>query len=115
MPGLWQNEDETRIPKYLVLRRDGTKPKAPAFVMLAADPYAPAALVAYAHEAARMGADHDYVDDVMELASEFNEYREMNTTGDPAASRHRTDHPIVIAIMNEQLTLDQIVGDGDVS
>jgi len=101
MPGLWKDENGEREDKYLVLRRDGTAVEWPSFTLAAADPAAPAALVAYAHKAAELGMDHDYVDDVLELSQEFECWLRDNGEGDPGAPRHRHDDPAIIAKMKE--------------
>lgn len=85
--------------KFLVLRRDGTVPDWPAFVLGARDPAAPAALRAYAVAAANRGMDTAFVDDVHKLANEFEEYRRKNGEGDPDAPPHRKDLPIIIEMM----------------
>lgn len=100
--GLWRYRG-VRGGKYLVLRRDGTRPKWPHFVIGAADPCAPEALRAYASEAARRGLDANYVADVRRLAQEFEVCRELNGSGDPDAGRHRVDDPATVARMCEGL------------
>lgn len=60
--------------KYLILRRDGSIPRWPAFVLGAADPAAPAALRAYADECERMGMLSHYVRYVRALAEEFQAF-----------------------------------------
>lgn len=102
MPGLWRNREGTRTGKYLVQRRDGTVPESPYFVLLAKDPAAPAALVAYAGAAMEHGMDEEYVQDVMALADEFAAYRHEHGAGDPDAAPHRTDDPAIIAKMNKE-------------
>jgi hypothetical protein len=85
--------------KYLVLRRDNTVPSWPYFVLGARDPYAPAALRAYAIAAERGGANAQFVTDIMGLADEFDAYRKTHGDGDPDAVPHRTDDPVVVARM----------------
>jgi hypothetical protein len=85
--------------KYLVLRRDGTVPEWPYFVLGAADPVAPAALRAYADGAEKLGMDPQYVADLRELADQFWAWRAEHGEGDPDAPRHRVDDPQVIARM----------------
>lgn len=101
MPGLWRNQEGTREGKYLVLRRDGTKPEWPFFVIGAADPAAPMALRAYASMADFVGMDKEYIRDILALADEFDDYRCSNGEGDPAAPRHRKDDPSIVEKMNE--------------
>lgn len=69
--------------KYLVVRRDGTIPKWPAFVLGARDPCAPAALRAYAEEAKKLGMDATYVGLVLDTADSYDNYREGEGAGDP--------------------------------
>lgn len=98
--GLWRNNPETKEGKYLVIRRDGTVPEWPNFVIGAKDPCAPAALRAYADEAARQGYNEQYVSDIRKLADDFTEYRALVGSGDPDRGRHRNDDPETIAKMN---------------
>jgi hypothetical protein len=97
--GLWRSQEGTREGKYLVMRRDGTVPEWPYFVIGARDPAAPAALRAYADEAAVWRLDPVYVADVRHLADEFEQYRREHLSGDPDAVRHRPDDPETVAKM----------------
>ena len=99
MPGLWRNQDGTREGKYLVLRRDGTVPEWPYFVMGAADPAAPRALRQYAEECFALGFDDEYVADVQALADGFDAWRAIHADGNPDAPRHRPDNPSTVAMM----------------
>ncbi len=90
--GLWRKNGITG-GKYLVQRRDGTIPDWPFFVIGARDPYAPAALRAYANAAEDADDDPYYVSDLRALATEFEEYRKANGSGDPSAVPHRKDDP----------------------
>ena len=83
--------------KFLVMRRDGSVPEWPYFVIGARDPAAPAALRSYAVEARGLGMDPEYADDLERLASEFEQWREATGSGDPDAPPHRQDDPEVIA------------------
>lgn len=85
--------------KYLVVRRDGSVPEWPSFVLGARDPAAAKALVAYADECDRLGMDKQYVIDLHRLASEFDTYREQHGKGDPDASPTRRDNPQVVVAM----------------
>lgn len=97
--GLWRRSANTPEGKYLVVRRDGTIPEWPNFVIGAKDPFAPAALRAYADEAQRQGAYFKYVQDIRGLAAEFETYRELHGDGDPDKGRHRIDDPGTITKM----------------
>lgn len=101
MPGLWQLNGD--LGKFLVLRRDGTIPEWPWFVLGAADPAAPAALRAYAAACNNytLSADLDYIRDLGLLADQFEIWRREHpeVRSDPAAARHRPDHPAVIGAL----------------
>lgn len=101
MSGLWRKNPETPEGKYLVQRRDGTVPEWPSFVLGAADPAAPAALMAYADKAEFLGMDPQFVADIRELATQFCVWRGQNGEGDPDAPRHREDNPDVIEKMRQ--------------
>lgn len=102
---VWAKTQEFSEGKFLVVRRDGTVPAWPHYVLGARDPAAPAAMRAYADEAQRLTeegeADYDpeYVASLRELADDFDRYREAAGPGDPDAPPHRTDDPAVIAAM----------------
>lgn len=98
--GLWRNEvdGKTREGKYLVLRRDGTVPEWPAFVMGAGDPAAPVALRAYARAAHDLGWSQMSAD-MFDLADEFDRWRSEHGQGDPTAPAHRTDDPAILEKM----------------
>lgn len=89
--------------KYLVVRRDGTIPIFPTFVIGARDPWAPAALRAYADAAEAGGAEADYVASVREEAGKFEAYRAEHGSGDPEAGPHRLDDPSVVQVMRDGL------------
>lgn len=95
--GLWRKRGMGG--KYLVLRRDGSVPEWPGFVIGAKDAAAPAALRAYADAAEVLGYDPRYVSDVRELAGDFEKYRLEHGEGDPTAVPHRKDDPTVVARM----------------
>lgn len=104
---IWSKTQEFSEGKFLVVRRDGTMPAWPHFVLGARDPAAPAALRAYADEAER-GMRHqgsserfseDYIASIRELADDFERYRHAAGLGDPAAPPHRKDSPSVISAM----------------
>lgn len=96
--GLWRNDAATREGKYpILLRRDGTAVEHPYFAILARDPCASAALLAYANKAEELGFAADYVSDLRQLADEYDAYRLHAGDGDPGAPRHRKDDPMVLA------------------
>ncbi len=97
---IWAKTKEFFEGKFLVVRRDGSVPHWPHFVLGGRDPIAPVALRAYAQAARASGAyDPEYCDSIMELASDFERYRAKQGDGDPDAPPHRTDHPDIIALM----------------
>lgn len=97
--GLWLLREGKQ--KYLVLRRDGTVPEWPYFVLGAGDPAVPEGLLAYAASCERMGYHADYVADVRQFAMHMITWREAHRQGDPDAKRHRKDHPL-FGLFSEQ-------------
>lgn len=102
---VWAKTQEFSEGKFLVVRRDGTIPAWPHYVLGARDPAAPAALRAYADEAQHLtetgeaNYDQEYIASLRELADDFDRYRESAGNGDPDAPPHRKDDPAVIAAM----------------
>ncbi len=96
---IWAKTKEFFEGKFLVVRRDGTVPHWPHFVLGARDPAAPFALRAYANAAQGLGFDPEYVASLRELASDFEKYRGEHGDGDPEAPPHRQDSPSVVAAM----------------
>ena len=92
--------EEFKEGKYLVVRRDGTVPDWPHFVIGGDDPCAAAGLRAYADEAQKRGYETEYVESCRELASMF----EQRTGGkaDPDKGPHRVDLPVVLAMMRHE-------------
>ena len=96
---IWKKTKEFPEGKFLVVRRDGSVPHWPQFVLGARDPAAPAALLAYAQEAERFGYDPEYCQSIRELAGDFVDYWSIHGDGDPDAPPHRKDDPDVLAAM----------------
>lgn len=97
---IWAKTKEFSEGKFLVVRRDGTVPHWPHFVLGARDPAATAGLLAYAEKARELGYDPEYCDSVVELATkDFPEYLEKEGTGDPTEPPHRRDSAYVIIAM----------------
>ena len=94
-----KTEEKFREGKFLVVRRDGTIPEWPHFVLGARDPAAPAALRAYARACSLEGLDREYVANVRNLAADFAQYHQLHGTGHADAPPHRRDDPQVIAVM----------------
>lgn len=105
---VWALTAEFSEGKYLVVRRDGTVPPWPHFVLSARDPAAPEALRAYANRCASMQLDRDYRDSIWDLARMFEDYYRENGAGDPDAPPHRTDNSFVISCMRHQSDLTGI-------
>jgi len=99
--GLWRDNPNTPEGKYLVKRRDGTIVEWPHMTLGARDPCAPAALRAYAAEAAKLGMNQAYVEGVAHLADEWEIYRAEHGEGDPDRGKHRQDDPVTIAEMRK--------------
>jgi hypothetical protein len=97
--------------KYLVVRRDGTIPHWPHFVLGGDDPNSPAALNAYADQAAMNGLDFDYVASIRELSDDFQRRvdaiarGEIKGKADPDAPPHRRDNPAIISAMRGEREL----------
>lgn len=88
--------------KFLVLRRDGTVPEWPYFVLGAKDPAASSALLAYADAAEKMKMDPEYVQDIKDLAREFAEIRHRRGPSQPDETKstaERKDHPVVMDLL----------------
>lgn len=98
---LWRNVMDGC--KFLVVRRDGTIPEWPHFVMGARDPWAPAAMRAYADAAEAGGADQDYVQSIRDEAGHFETYLAEHGQGDPEAAPHRADDPSIVQVMRDCL------------
>ena len=96
---IWAKTEEFSEGKYLVVRRDGTIPHWPHFVIGGDDPAAGFALRAYADRAASLGYDPEYVASIRELATDFDDRR--GGKSDPEAGPHRTDDPNVLRLMRE--------------
>ena len=96
---IWAKTEEFKEGKFLVVRRDGSIPHWPHFVLGARDPAAPEALRAYADICERLGVDAEYVASIKELADDFYNYRMQQGDGDPEAPPHRKDNTQVIAAM----------------
>lgn len=100
---IWAKTDgEVSEGKYLVVRRDGTIPEWPHFVLGGFDPCAEAALRAYADAAEAEGYYPDYVDSIRELAADFHALagtERARRIADPDAGPHRKDSPFIVQLM----------------
>lgn len=97
---IWAKTEEFSEGKYLVVRRDGTTPHWPHFVLGGDDPSAPVALQAYAADADQRGLDPAYGASIRELADDFA--ARTGGKADPDAGPHRVDLPLAIAMMRRQ-------------
>lgn len=100
---IWAKTDgDVKEGKYLVVRRDGTIPEWPHFVMGGYDPCVPVALLAYAAAARKRGYDEAYCQSIEELAADFallSATPRAVSVADPDAGPHRKDNPAVINMM----------------
>jgi len=101
LDGLFSDSPETPEGKYLVLRRDGTVPPWPSFVLGAGDKAADWTLWFYSWMAWWFGMAKGYRQAVARRAKKFTDWRKQNGEGDPDAGRHRIDDPWVISKMRE--------------
>lgn len=102
---VFQLTDEMKEGKYLVVRRDGTVPVWPHFVLSARDPASPEALRTYAYRASALKLPRAYTDDVWHLSRVFEDYAKQYGNGDPAAPAHRQDNSFVLAMMRHETDL----------
>jgi hypothetical protein len=109
---LWAKTDgPVKEGKYLVVRRDGTIPPWPHFVLGGYDPAAAAALRTYAEMGARLGYDPEFTKSLIELADDFEKMAHRNAgVSDPDAGPHRTDNPAVVAMMRGEGDLSEYAG-----
>lgn len=96
---VWAKTKEFSEGKFLVIRRDGSVPAWPHFVLGARDPATPHALNAYADKCQELGCDPEYVASVRELAADFEAYRAREGNGDAEAPPHRNDDADVLHVM----------------
>jgi hypothetical protein len=102
LTGLCRDNPATPEGKYLVMRRDGTIPNWPHFVLAASDPHMPAALRAYADSIEQDPDCHpDLPKRIRQFADECEQWRKENRTGDPTRGLHRKDNPLVILLMQQ--------------
>jgi hypothetical protein len=96
---LWTKTEEWAEGKFLVVRRDGSVPHWPHFVLGARDPIAARVIRFYADAVMEQGGDDEYAGSLYELADDFDAYRESHGEGDPFSPPHRVDDPFVLAAM----------------
>lgn len=102
LAALVRDDPLTPEGKYLVMRRDGTVPAWPSFVLGARDPHAAVALRAYADSIAGDPDVHpDFPARLRRLADEFDAYRATHGDGDPCRGIHRRDNPLVLLLMRQ--------------
>lgn len=99
---LWRYDPKTPEGKYpLVYQRDGSLLTSRYLVITLRDPCAPAAFLAYADAAERLGLDAAYVASMKALADEAVEEARKVGLGDPDAPPHRVDDPATLAKARE--------------
>ena len=99
---LARHNPATKEGKYLVMRRDGTIPEWPSFVLGARDRHAAVALRAYADSIATDPDCHpDLPASIRRLADEFDQYRAERGDGDATRGIHRKDNPLVLLLMQQ--------------
>ncbi len=108
---IWAKTKEFSEGKFLVVRRDGSVPHWPHFVLGARDKAVPAALRAYANECERLGYEAEYVSSIRELITDFDDYRLEQGNGDPEAPPHRKDDPEVIRAMRGEPAVISVMRD----
>ena len=109
---IWAKTKKFSEGKFLVVRRDGSVPHWPHFVIGARDPAATAGLLAYADKAEALGYDPAYVASIRELATEdFPAYLADQGAGDPEAPPHRKDDPEVIRAMRGEPAVISVLRD----
>jgi hypothetical protein len=106
---VWSKTKEFSEGKFLVVRRDGTTPDWPHFVMGARDPAVPHALASYANQADDLGFEPEYVASVRVLSEDFVKYRSEHGDGDPEAPPHRTDELMVLAMMRHEFEVRDVI------
>lgn len=100
---IWAKTKEFSEGKFLVVRRDGSVPHWPHFVLGARDKFAPDALRAYALAAeAAQELDPEYIQSIRDLADDFDAYRAAQGNGDPDAPPHRIDDDAVLEAMRHE-------------
>lgn len=108
---IWAKTKTHSEGKFLVVRRDGSVPHWPHFVLGARDEAAPRALLTYADVAEQLGYDKEYCNSIRELADDFMNYRAEHGAGDPPAAPHRKDDKFVIMAMRGEETLINVKPD----
>jgi hypothetical protein len=110
--------------KYLVVRRDGTMPQWPSFVLGAQDPASSAALRAYVHAHMEQGKQDDeklaYLQGILDEADAWDRYREEHGARQPEeVDRREESHDVmtalggntsVVVVLKEQSGSDQSAG-----
>ena len=99
---IFRDNPKTPEGKYLVLRRDGTVPPWPWFVMGGADPMVPWALRFYCLLGFVMRHySWGYVKSMWRFTRAMQKYRREHGTGDPGKGPHRRDDQETIAKMRQ--------------
>lgn len=110
---IWQKDEKIVGEKYLIIRRDGSVPVWPHFVLGARDLHAERALRHYAYSVLETGGDKEYAASLHALADDFRAYRTAHGHGDPFAPPHRKDDPRVLLAMRGTPVMIQVSHDTD--
>lgn len=97
---LMRNDPAIPGQKYLVVRRDGSVPRWPYFVLAASDRASAHALRAYANNFNYL--DPEYANNILDLANEFDAWRNANGARNPVGGRSPSAeyaHPQIILAM----------------
>jgi hypothetical protein len=103
--GLVRDNPKTPEGKYLVVRRDGTIPTWPSFVLGGADPMSPATLRFYSiYGFIRGHFTWAFVKAAWRWARTMKQWRKEHGTGDPGRGIHRADDPAIVEQMKKGMS-----------
>lgn len=94
--------------KYLVIRRDGSIPSWPCFVLGGRDPYVPAALEAYAKAVRDTGGNEEYAQLVEQRATDFRLYAQSVGYSRPEEPNQFIEHEGVARAMRAEVEVIQL-------
>jgi hypothetical protein len=103
--GLVRDNPATPEGKYLVMRRDGSIPPWPNFVLGGADPMSPSTLRFYAlYGWLRGHFTWGFVKAAFRWARAMRRWRKEHGSGDPGKGIHRKDDPHVVELMKKGMS-----------
>lgn len=115
MSGLWRKNQATPEGKYpVVLRRDGSLPEWPYFVLGGRDFAAPEALDTYAKQCELIGCEAVYVADVRMEAVRWRKAQiahgddMVRSRAEAAKYPHRKDDPLTLQLARREITMAEI-------